>query len=199
LRRELAQLLWHKTYADYVLKHRMAGNVRSVYKLLNDLITAYKPTAIKEIKAIEKMARKIEGKDFQLQPWDFSFYSHKLQLAKYNLDAEMLRPYFELSKVIDGVFCLANRLYGITFKENKEIPVYHPDVKAYEVYDKDGSYLAVFYADFHPRKGKQGGAWMTEYQGQWITKEGENVRPHVSVVINLTKPTEEKPALLTLG
>ena len=209
LRRELAQLLGHKTYADYVLKHRMAGNVRSVYKLLNDLIAAYKPTAIKEVEAIEKLARKTEGKDFKMQPWDFGFYSHKLQLEKYNLDAEMLRPYFELSKVIDGVFGLANRLYGITFKENKDILVYHPDVKAYEVFDKDGSYLAVFYADFHPRKGKQGGAWMTEYQGQWKeridTKKPfgpdnmKNIRPHVSVVMNLSKPTEERPALLTLG
>ena len=196
LRRELAQLLGHKTYADYVLKHRMAGNVRNVYKLLNDMIAAYKPTALKEVAAIEKLAKKTEGKAFKLEPWDFGFYSHKLQLAKYNLDAEMLRPYFELSKVIDGVFGLANRLYGITFKENKDIPVYHPDVKAYEVFDKDGSFLAVFYADFHPRKGKQGGAWMTEYQGQWIDRKGENVRPHVSVVMNLTKPTDEKPALL---
>jgi len=209
LRRELAQLLGHKTYADYVLKHRMAGNVRNVYKLLNNLIDAYKPTAIKEVEAIEKMARKLEGNSFKLEPWDFSFYSHKLQLQKYNLDAEMLRPYFELSKVIDGVFGLANRLYGITFKENKDIPVYHPDVKAYEVFDEDGSFLAVFYADFHPRKGKQGGAWMTEYQGQWKERIDQkkpfsddnmrNVRPHVSVVMNLTKPTEEKPALLTLG
>ena len=209
LRRELAQLLGHKTYADYVLKHRMAGNVRNVYKLLNDLIKAYKPTARKEVAAIEQMARKLEGKDFQLEPWDFSYYSHKLQLQKYNIDAEMLRPYFELSKVIDGVFGLANRLYGITFKENKDIPVYHPDVKAYEVFDEDGSFLAVFYADFHPRKGKQGGAWMTQYQGQWMERIDlkkpfdpgniKNVRPHVSVVMNLTKPTEEKPALLTLG
>ena len=209
LRRELAQLLGHKTYADYVLKHRMAGNVRNVYKLLNDLIVAYKPTAIKEVAAIENVARKSEGKHFELKPWDFGFYSHKLQLQKYNLDAEMLRPYFELSKVIDGVFGLANRLYGITFKENKAIPVYHPDVKAYEVFDEDGKYLAVFYADFHPRKGKQGGAWMTEYQSQWKeridTKKPfgpdncKNIRPHVSVVMNLTKPTEEKPALLTLS
>ena len=134
-----------------------------------------------------------------MMPWDFGYYSHKLQMKKYNLDSEMLRPYFQLDKVIDGVFGLANRLYGITFKENKDIPVYHPDVKAYEVFDKDGSYLAVFYADFHPRKSKQGGAWMTEYQGQWIDEKGVNVRPHVSVVMNLTKPTEEKPALLTLG
>ena len=199
LRRELAQLLGHKTYADYVLKHRMAGNVRNVYKLLNDLIVAYKPTAVKEVASIEQMAKKTEGKDFKLEPWDFGFYSHKLQLQKYNIDAEMLRPYFELSKVIDGVFGLANRLYGITFKQNDDIPVYHPDVKAYEVFDKDGSFLAVFYADFHPRKGKQGGAWMTEYQGQWIDRKGENIRPQVSVVMNFTKPTEEKPALLTLG
>ena len=209
LRRELAQLLGHNSYADYVLKHRMAGNVRNVYKLFNDLIKAYKPTAQKEVTAIEKMARQLEGKDFKLEPWDFGFYSHKLQLQKFNIDAEMLRPYFELSKVIDGVFGLANRLYGITFKENKDIPVYHPDVKAYEVFDEDGSYLAVFYADFHPRKGKQGGAWMTSYQGQWMECEDmkkpfgpgniKNVRPHVSVVMNLTKPTEEKPALLTLS
>ena len=199
LRRELAQLLGHKTYADYVLKHRMAGSVRKVYKLLNDLIDAYKPTALKEVEAIRRLAQKIEGKGFKMEPWDFGFYSHKLQLAKYNIDAEMLRPFFELSKVIGGVFGLANRLYGITFKENPDIPVYHPDVKAYEVFDRDGSYLAVFYADFHPRKGKQGGAWMTEYQGQWIDRKGVNNRPHVSVVMNLTKPTEEKPALLTLG
>ena len=137
--------------------------------------------------------------DYVIEPWDMSFYSHKLQMEKYNLDAEMLRPYLQLDKVIDGVFGLAGKLYGITFKENKDIPVYHPDVKAYEVYDKDGSYLAVFYADFFPRKGKQGGAWMTEFQGQWIDHKGQNIRPHVSVVMNFTKPTAEKPALLTLG
>ena len=203
LRREIAQLLGSKTYADYVLKHRMAGNVRSVYKLLNELIDAYKPTAIKEREELKKLSKE------KLEPWDAGFYSHKLQMKKYNLDAEMLRPYFQLDKVIDGVFGLATRLYGITFKENKDIPVYHPDVKAYEVFDKDGSFLAVFYADFHPRQGKQGGAWMTEYQSQWMEREDvhkpfgadncKNVRPHVSVVMNLTKPTEGKPALLTLG
>ncbi|MCD8290726.1 MAG: M3 family metallopeptidase [Prevotella sp.] len=199
LRRETAQLLGFRTYADYVLKKRMAGNSHNVYSLLDKLINAYKPTAIKELEEINKIARKIEGKDFKMMPWDFSYYSHKLQLKKYNLDSEMLRPYFELSKVIDGVFSLANTLYGITFKENKDIPVYHPDVKAYEVFNDDGTFLAVFYADFHPRKGKQGGAWMTEYQGQWIDKKGKNVRPHVSVVMNLTKPTDEKPALLKLS
>ncbi len=201
LRREIAQLLGSKTYADHVLKHRMASKTRNVYNLLDSLIKAYKPTAKKEVEEIAKMALK-DAKDKKagnLQPWDFSYYSHKLQLKKYNLDAEMLRPYFELSKVIGGVFGLATKLYGITFKENKEIPVYHPDVKAYEVFDEDGSYLAVLYADFHPRKGKQGGAWMTEYQGQWIDRKGVNVRPHVSLVMNFSKPTEEKPAQLTLG
>lgn len=199
LRREVAQLLGYDSYADYVLERRMAGSVKNVYKLLDDLIDAYKPTAVSEIDEIEQTARHIEGEDFKMEPWDLSFYSHKLKMERYDLDAEMLRPYFELSKVIDGVFGLANRLYGITFKENKDIPVYHPDVKAYEVFDKDGSYLAVFYADFFPRKGKQGGAWMTEFKGQWIDREGHNSRPHVSVVMNLTKPTDEKPALLTLG
>lgn len=199
LRHEIAQLLGYDTFADYVLKHRMASNVKNVYKLLYDLIDAYKPTAIEEIKAIEDEAKKLEGNEFELEPWDFSYYSHKLQMEKYNLDAEMLRPYFQLDNVIKGVFGLANKLYGITFKENKDIQVYHPDVKAYEVFDKDGSYLAVFYADFYPREGKQDGAWMTEFQGQWITKKGKNVRPHVSVVTNFTKPTATKPALLTLG
>ena len=199
LRREIAQLLGFKTYAEYALKRRMAGNARNVYKLLDDLIGAYKPTAEKEIGDIEKLAEKLEGKDFKVEPWDFSYYSHKLKLKKFNIDSEMLRPYFELSNVIKGVFGLANKLYGITFKENKDIQVYHPDVKAYEVFDKDGSYLAVFYADFFPRKGKQGGAWMTQFQGQWINRKGVNVRPHVSVVMNLTKPTDDKPALLTLG
>lgn len=199
LRREMAQLLGYKTYADYVLVNRMAGNTRNVYKLFDQLIDAYKPTAKKEGMAVKKMAKKLEGKEMTLEPWDFAFYSNKLQLEKYNIDSEMLRPYFELSNVIKGVFGLANKLYGITFKENKDIPVYHPDVVAYEVFDKDGSYLAVFYADFHPRKGKQGGAWMTEFQEQWIDDDGNNIRPHVSVTMNLTKPTESKPALLTLN
>ena len=209
LRRELAQLLGYDTFADYVMVHRMAGSSANVYKLLHELIDAYKPTAIEEVKEVKELFAKDFGNDEKMKPWDFGFYSHKLQMERYNLDSEMLRPYFQLDKVIDGVFGLANRLYGITFKENSDIPVYHPDVKAYEVFDRDGSYLAVFYADFYPRKGKQGGAWMTEFQGQWIEKErkldnGEirpeqNVRPHVSVVMNLTKPTDENPALLTLG
>ncbi|PVX59367.1 peptidyl-dipeptidase Dcp [Hallella colorans] len=199
LRREMAQLIGYETYADYVLKHRMAGSTRRVYKLLDDLIEAYKPKAIEELNDIKAKARTMEGENFELKPWDFSYYAHKLQMEKFNLDAEMLRPYFQLDKVVEGVFGLANKLYGISFKENKEIPVYHPDVKAYEVFDEDGSFLAVFYADFYPRDGKQGGAWMTEFQGQYINSKGENIRPHVSVVMNLTKPTASKPALLTMG
>lgn len=199
LRREMAQLIGYETYADYVLKHRMAGSTRRVYKLLDDLIEAYKPKAIEELNDIKAKARTMEGENFELKPWDFSYYAHKLQMEKFNLDAEMLRPYFQLDKVVEGVFGLANKLYGISFKENREIPVYHPDVKAYEVFDEDGSFLAVFYADFYPRDGKQGGAWMTEFQGQYINSKGENIRPHVSVVMNLTKPTASKPALLTLG
>ena len=199
LRREMAQLLGYGTFADYVMKHRMATTVGNVYKLLNDLITAYKPTAIKEREQVKALARELEGDDFKMEPWDTAYYSQQLKKRKFDLDPEMLRPYFELGNVIKGVFGLATRLYGITFKENKNIPVYHPDVKPYEVFDKDGSYLAVLYVDFHPRKGKRDGAWMTEFQGQWIERDGTNVRPHASLVMNLSKPTEDKPALLRLG
>lgn len=131
-------------------------------------------------------------------PWDWSYYSQKLKDRKFSINDEMLRPYFELSKVKEGVFGLASRLYDITFKKNPGIPVYHKDVEAYEVFDKDGTYLAVLYTDFHPRAGKRSGAWMTSYKGQWTDeKSGENSRPHVSIVMNFTKPTQNKPALLT--
>lgn len=199
LRREMAQLLGYDTFADYVMKHRMATKVENVYKLLNDLIEAYKPKAIQEREEVETLAKEEEGAAFKMEPWDLAYYSQLLKKKKYDLDPEMLRPYLELGNVIKGVFGLATRLYGITFKENKDIPVYHPDVKPYEVYDKDGSYLAVLYVDFHPRKGKRDGAWMTEFQGQWIERDGTNVRPHVSLVMNFSKPTEDKPALLRLG
>lgn len=199
LRREMVQLLGYETYADFVMKYRMASNVKNVYELLDNLIEAYKPTAIKERDEIIALAKRLEGDAFEMKPWDTSYYAHKLKLEKYDLDPEMLRPYFELNNVIKGVFGLATRLYGITFKENKDIPVYHTDVKPFEVYDKDGSYLAVLYVDFFPRKGKRSGAWMTEYQGQRITKEGENIRPHASLVMNFSKPTNDKPALLRLG
>lgn len=199
LRRELAHLLGYETYADYVMEYRMASSAQNVYRLLDDLIEAYKPTAVQERAEVVALAKELEGDDFDFQPWDTAYYSFKLQMRRYNLDPEMLRPYFEVKNVIKGVFGLATRLYGITFRENKEIPVYHPDVRPYEVYDRDGSYLAVLFVDFYPRKGKRGGAWMTEYQGQWIEKDGTNVRPHVSLVMNLSKPTDDRPALLRLG
>ena len=197
-RMQIAQLLGYKTFADYVLENRMAQNSKNVYKLLDDLLEAYKPTALQEIEAVNKIANETEGKDFQCMPWDWAYYSEKLKEQKYNLSNELLRPYFELDAVIKGIFGLATRLYGITFKENKKIQVYHKDVKAYEVFDKDGSYLAVLYTDFFPRSGKQSGAWMSEFKGQWIDSDG-NSRPHTTLTMNFTKPTTKNPALLTLG
>ncbi len=199
IRREIAQLLGYKTFADYVLEERMASNVGNVYRLLDELLNAYKPVALKEKDAIVAKAKETQGDDFKLMPWDAAYYSHQLRLERWNIDAEMLRPYLPLERVIEGVFGLASKLYGITFKPAPDIPVYHPDVKAYEVEDEDGSFLAVFYADFFPREGKRGGAWMTEFREQWIDREGKNIRPHVSVVMNLTKSTPEKPALLALS
>lgn len=198
LRMCIAQLLGYENYADYTLKERMAETSDAVYKLLNNLLEAYTPAAKKEYEEVQTLARKEQGAGFTVMPWDWSYYSNKLKDEKFSINEEMLRPYFELGKVIEGVFGLATRLYGITFKKNPQIPVYHKDVDAYEVFDKDGTYLAVLYTDFHPREGKRAGAWMTEYKGQWIDPAtGENSRPHISVVMNFTKPTESKPALLT--
>lgn len=197
-RLQIAQLLGFPTFADYVLKNRMAENKENVFQLLNELLEAYAPAAKKEVERITKLAKETEGADFELMPWDWAFYSNKLKEKEYDLNDELLRPYFELSQVKKGVFGLASRLYGISFMENKNIPVYHPDVKAYDVFDKDGSYLAVLYTDFHPRKGKHAGAWMTNYKEQWIDQD-TNSRPHVSVTMNFTKPQADKPALLTLG
>ena len=198
LRLERAQLLGFDTVADYVLSRRMAENSTNVYKLLNELLDAYAPTAHQEVEEVQQLARELEGEDFELMPWDWAYYSEKLKEKKFNLNEEELRPYFELKNVIQGVFGLATRLYGITFEENSAIPVYHPDVKAYEVHDKDGSFLAVLYTDFHPRASKRSGAWMTSYKEQWKDENG-NSRPHVSVTMNFTKPSEEKPALLTFS
>ena len=197
---ELVRLLGYRNYADYVLKHRMAQASTHVYRLLDQLLEAYTPTAHREAAEVEAFAREEQGDDFTLMPWDWSYYAQKLKDRKYQLNDEMLRPYFELSRVKEGVFGLATRLYGITFRKNPDIPVYHKDVDAYEVYDKDGSFLAIFYADFHPRAGKRSGAWMTSYKGQWKDPAtGENSRPQVSVVMNFSKPTQGKPALLTFS
>lgn len=194
---QLAQLLGYPDFASYVLENRMAENKNNVFNLLEELLEKYRPSAEKEVKAIEDLAHEMEGEDFQMMPWDFSFYSDKLKLKLFNINKEILRPYFQVEKVIEGVFALATRLYGITFKENREIPVFNPDVIPFEVFDKDGSYLAVLYTDFYPRDGKRSGAWMTSYKEQWIEKDGTNSRPHVSITTNFTKPTASKPALLT--
>ena len=200
LRQQLAQIMGHKTYADFVLERRMAKDVEHVTDLMDKLLDAYRPVAEKEVAEIEQLARDKEGEDFVLQPWDFSHYGYLLKMQRYNIDSEMLRPYLQLEKVQEGVFGLATRLYGITFERATDIPVYHPDVVAYRVKDADGSFLAVLLADFHPRANKQSGAWMTTYREQWVEdKTGENVRPIVSIVMNFTKPTKERPALLTLG
>ena len=197
-RMQIAQLLGYKSYADYTLKERKAENSKNVYKLLDQLLDAYTPTAKAVYNEVQELARSTQGKEFRLMPWDWSYYSDQLKNKKFSLNDEMLRPYFELSNVKEGVFGLATRLYGITFRKNSEIPVYHPDVDAYEVLDKDGSFLAVLYTDFHPRAGKRAGAWMTSFKGQWIDDQtGENSRPHITLVMNFTKPTESKPALLT--
>ena len=198
LRLERAQLLGYATAADFVLTQRMAKTSDKVYELLNQLLEAYSPAARQEVAEVQALAKEMEGEDFELMPWDWAYYSEKLKEKKFSLNEEALRPYFELSRVIDGVFGLATRLYGITFQENADIPVYHPDVKAYEVFDRDGSFLSVLYTDFHPRASKRSGAWMTSYKEQWKDEEGDH-RPHVSVTMNFTKPSADKPALLTFS
>ena len=205
LRGELARLLGYADYADYTLRRRMAGTSEKVYEMFDELMANYREKAQKEVEEIAKKAREEESSDFELQAYDFSYYAQKLRKERFDIDPEALRPYFELEHVKKGVFGLAHKLYGITFRENKQIQVYHPDVVAYEVFDSDGSFLAVLYADFFPRKGKQGGAWMTSYQeehseipvGEKVTAKN-SVRPHVSITMNLTAPTGDTPSLLTL-
>ena len=198
LRLERAQLLGFQTAADYVLTKRMAENSLNVYQLLNQLLEAYTPTAHKEVAEVVALAKELENEDFELMPWDWAYYSEKLKEKRFNLNEEELRPYFELGKVIEGVFGLATRLYGITFKKNGEIPVYHPDVETYEVYDENQELLAILYTDFHPRTSKRSGAWMTSFKEQWKDENG-NSRPHVSITMNFTKPSANKPALLTFS
>jgi peptidyl-dipeptidase Dcp len=199
-RMELAQLLGFNHYAEYTLTKRMAEKSEAVYNLLDQLLEAYTPHARREVEAVKAVAREATGADVDIMPWDWSYYSNQLMEKAFNLNEEILRPYFELGQVKEGVFGLANRLYGITFKKNPNIPVYHEEVDAYEVFDKDGAYLAVLYTDFHPRAGKRAGAWMNTFKDQWIDeKTGENSRPHVLLVMNFTKPTADKPALLTFN
>lgn len=197
LRLELANLLGYKSYADYALERRMAMSTEGVFRLLDDLYEASFPVARKEKEEVTAFAVRA-GFQGELMPWDWDYYSEKLKEDRFDLNDEMLKPYFELDRVIDGVFGLATGLYGITFKSNPDIPVYHEEVVPFEVYDADGSFLAVLYTDFHPRPGKQGGAWMNEFKGQWKEK-GTDSRPHVTIVMNFTRTTETKPALLTFS
>lgn len=197
LRYETARLLGYENFAEYVLEHRMAQNSTRVYDLLNQLLHAYKPVAVEEVKQLQAFAEKVEGHPVELMPWDYSYYSTRQKDALYELNDEMLKPYFELEQVKKGVFGLATHLYGLTFKKTTDIPVYHKEVETFEVYDADSSYLGLLYTDFYPRSTKQGGAWMTSFKDQWIDADGTNSRPHISLVMNFTRPTESAPALLT--
>lgn len=197
VRSELAKLFDCKNYAEYTLKNRMAGSPEAVYNLLNQLLEAYKPVAEKEVADLQKFAAETAGADFVMMPWDFSYYAEKYKALKYDLNDEALRPYFKLENVIDGVFGLATKLYGLQFTENKDIPVYHAEASAYEVTDANGEYIGVLYTDFFPRPGKRQGAWMTEFKGQWLNEDGTDSRPHITIVMNFTRPTATAPSLLT--
>lgn len=196
LRLEIAKLLGYENYAAYALKYRMAKNADSVYDLLSDLSEAYFPVAQSEVEDIKKFAAEMEGQALEIQPWDWTFYADKLKDARFNINDELIRPYFELENVKKGVFGLATDLYGLQFVKNNDIPVYHSEVEAFDVMDESGNFVSVLFTDFHPRDGKRSGAWMTSYKGQY-KKDGIDSRPHVSIVMNFTRPTETKPALLT--
>ena len=194
-RLQLAGLLGYETYADYVLEERMAESSPTVNAFLAELLDRAVEAARRDVETVACYAR-AQGFDAELMPWDFGYYSEKLKHERYELSEELTKPYFQLENVRRGMFELANRLYGITLRENPEIPVYHPDVKAYEVFDADGSFLAVLYMDFFPRASKRGGAWMTEFRQQGV-ENGVETRPLISVVYNFTKPTDSLPSLLT--
>lgn len=197
LRHKRANLLGYKSHAHLVLEERMAETPEKVKSFLNELLEKAKPAATKEFEELTAFAKELDGID-HLEKWDGAYYSEKLKQKLFNLDDEKLKPYFELKNVINGVFTVAQKLYGLHFKEVQNIDKYHPEVKTYEVKDDEGELVALFYADFHPRAGKRNGAWMTSYKPQQ-TKNGTNDRPHVSIVCNFTKPTASKPSLLTFN
>ena len=196
LRIRIANILGYETYADYALEERMAKSKSTVNDFVMDLLQPSMEFARKDVADVLSFAKKNGFEGEALMPWDFSYWSEKYQQAEYALSAEELKPYFQLENCIDAVFGLATRLYGISFTELDNVPVYHEDVKVYEVKDADGSHLALFYADFFPRASKRGGAWMTEFRGQSI-KDGVERRPFISTVMNFTKPTADTPALIT--
>lgn len=199
IRMEIARLLGSPTYAAHSLRRTMAETPEAVYDLLDRLRDAYRPALEAEMTELTDFASKLEGHPVTIQPWDYSYYSNKLKTEKYSFDEEAMRPYFKLENVVDGVFGLATRLYGVTFVQNDSVEVYHPDVKAYDVKDADGRFLGVLYTDFFPRASKRPGAWMTGFKEEFYTDAGVSSRPHVSIVMNFTKPTADKPSLLTPG
>lgn len=196
-RMALAQVLGFKTFADYNLSSKMAGDTKHVYDMLNQLRKAYAPVQRADMKRLEEFASKMEGKKITIMPWDYSYYADKEKNAKYSVNDELLRPYFELSNVTAGIFGLASKMYGIKFTENHDAQVYHPDVKAYDVTDNDGNFVGMLYTDFFPRETKRAGAWMTNFREESVDENGNEVRPLVTLVMNFTKPTETKPSLLT--
>ena len=196
-RRQLANIFGYKTFAEYKLSHTMAQNSQNAYNLLNNLRDAYLPAQKNEMKELEKFASTLEGKKVKIEAWDYSYYFNKLKDNKFDLNDEILRPYFELNNVIDGVFGLATKLYGIKFIENHDAQVFNPEVQAFNVIDADGTYLGMIYTDFFPRASKRSGAWMTGFRDQYIDDKGSDVRPLVSITMNFTKPTGSKPSLLT--
>ena len=196
LRLKIANILGYETYADYALEERMAKNPQTVNEFIEKLLAPSLPAAKAEVKELYEYARSNGFEDTEIQPWDFGFWSEKLMAARYSINDEQLKPYFRLENCIDAAFGLAGKLYGLTFEERKDIPVYHPDVKVYDVKDASGRHMALFYADFFPRASKRGGAWMTEFRGQSIVN-GVEKRPFISLVTNFTKPTGDKPSLLT--
>ena len=196
LRIKMANILGYETWADYQLEERMAKNRKTVNEFISHLLEPSMEYALKDVESVFQYAKKNGFEGDRLMPWDFTFWSERYQEAEYSLNAEELKPYFRLESCIDAVFNLANRLYGLEFNELDNVPVYHEDVKVYEVKDADGRHMALFYADFFPRASKRGGAWMTEFRGQSI-KDGVEYRPFISTVMNFTKPTADTPALIT--
>ena len=195
-RLQIARLLGYNTYSDYVLADRMAQTTDAVFSMLGKLTWSYLPAGRADVDAVRACAAELEGEGFEFQPWDFAFYSEKLKEKKYSLSDEIVRPYFNLDQVIYGAFYLATRLYGITFKQNHDIPTFNPDVKVWEVYDYDGTYLALLYCDFYARKGKHAGAWMDSLKMQYRDSDGTDHRPHVTLSTNYRKPLPGKPTLL---
>src|SRR5690554_157543 len=197
LRLAKAQLLGYRSHADYVLEERMAQSADKVNAFLNELFEKSFPFAQEDVAQVAAFAKQ-QGLEGELQRWDFAYYSEKLKTSLFDLNEEMTKPYFQLEKVKTGIFDLTNKLWGLSYKLNKDIPVYHPDVFAYEVFNRDEQVISVLYLDFHPRKGKQGGAWMTSFRDQHM-ENGQNIIPHVSVVCNFTPPTASRPSLLTFN